>query len=120
MGKSKEEYLLSTGARCGDVSLRIAKKKIPVLIHTVTHRIEGNYFMLQNARLLDDLNGRHKDFVPLTEAKISSLAGEGEILIESDFLAINRNHIVLFTSNPRVMGATTTRIREQSRRFRMS
>lgn len=102
------------------MSLRIAKTKIPVLIHTVTHKIEGNYFMLQNARLLDDLNGRHKDFVPLTDAKISSLLNEGEILIESDFLAINRNHIVLFTSNPRVMDATASRTREQSRRFRIS
>ena len=120
MGKFKERYLFVRRREVRDVSLKIEKKKIPVLIHTVTHRIEGNYFMFQSARLLDDLNGRHKDFVPLTDARISTLAGEGEILIESDFLAINKNHIVLFTSNPRVTEATTSKIREQSRRFRAS
>ena len=74
------------------MALKTPREKVLVSIYTVTHRIEGTYFKMPGSRLLDDLNGR-KEFFPLTQVKVSSLA-EGLPLFETDFMAIGKNQVV--------------------------
>lgn len=85
--------------RRGGASLRIEKSQIPTLIYTSTHRIEGTYFKLPDARLLDDLNAR-KDFIPLSQVRVSSLQNENEILFESDLVIVNKHQIALLVFDP--------------------
>mgnify|MGYP001248759486 CR=1 FL=1 len=70
-------------------------EKVRVIVYTATHRIEGTYSKQPDIRFLDDLNSR-RDFIPITNAKISGLLGEP--LTQSDFLALNRRLIVFITS----------------------
>lgn len=74
-----------------------AREKVRVIVYTTTHRIEGIYFKQSDVRLLDDLNSR-KDFIPITNARISSLLGEPVPQSQSDFLALNKRLIVFLTS----------------------
>jgi len=74
------------------MALKTPREKLLVLIYTVTHRIEGTYFKMPGSRLLDDLNGR-KEFFPLTQVKVSSLA-EGVPLFETEFMAIGKDQVV--------------------------
>ncbi len=69
-------------------------QKVRVIVYTATHKIEGTYSKHPDIRFLDDLNSR-KDFIPITNAKISSL---GEPVTQSDFLALNKRVIVFITS----------------------
>ncbi len=71
------------------------REKVRVIVYTATHRIEGIYSKQPDTRLLDDLNSR-KDFIPITDAKISGLLGEP--LTQSDFLALNKRLVVFITS----------------------
>lgn len=79
--------------------LKVPKGEISVIIYTATHRIEGIYHQ-ERSRLLDDLNGQQKDFIPLTNVKVSTLQNEAQILFESDFIAFNKHNIVLFSEKP--------------------
>jgi hypothetical protein len=80
------------------------KKAVPVVIYTATHRIEGLYHASDNGgRLLDDLNEQARDFIPLTDARVTKLAaGEGQLTV-AKFLAVNRQTIMLFFPNPKVV-----------------
>ncbi len=71
-------------------------QKVRVIVYTATHKIEGTYSKHPDIRFLDDLNSR-KDFIPITNAKISSL-GEPVTQSQSDFLALNKRLIVFITS----------------------
>lgn len=83
---------------------RIEKKLIPVVLYTATHRIEGFYHAYDNGgRLLDDLNAQHRDFIPLTNVRMTPLSGaEGQLML-AKFLAVNRQTIMLFFPNPKVV-----------------
>ncbi len=80
--------------------LKIEKAQIHTIVYTATHRIEGIYFKIPDARLLDDLNAR-KDFIPLSQVKVSSLQNEHEVLFESKFVIINRQQIALLIFDPK-------------------
>jgi hypothetical protein len=89
-------------------SLKIEKSLVPVVIYTATHRIEGFYHAFDNGgRLLDDLNEQGRNFIPLTEVRISKLTTDGEVLV-SKFLAVNVQSITLFFPNPKVVARKTT------------
>ncbi|HKX19924.1 MAG TPA: hypothetical protein VJT33_18120 [bacterium] len=82
---------------------RIEKKLIPVVLYTATHRIEGFYHADDNGgRLLDDLNAQHRDFIPLTNVRMTPLGAEGQLMV-AKFLAVNRRTIMLFFPNPKVV-----------------
>ena len=83
------------------MGLQATKKKVPVLIYTATHRIEGMYHAHETARLLDDLNGRQKEFVPLTDVKVGSLQNENQSILEAEFVAVNIHNITLFCPDPK-------------------
>ena len=80
------------------------KVLIPVVLYTATHRIEGFYHAFDNGgRLLDDLNEQHRDFIPLTNVRMTPLnAAEGQLMV-AKFLAVNRQTIMLFFPNPKVV-----------------
>ncbi|HET7266117.1 MAG TPA: hypothetical protein VFL28_15750 [bacterium] len=84
-------------------SPKVEKKLVPVVIYTSTHKIEGLYHAYDNGgRLLDDLNEQGRDFVPLTEVRMSKLSSPDGERIVTKFLAVNRLSITLFFPNPRV------------------
>ena len=96
---------------------KIEKKVvIPVVLYTATHRIEGFYHALDNGgRLLDDLNEQHRDFIPLTNVRMTPLSGaEGQLTV-AKFLAVNRQTIMLFFPNPKVVPQSGEGIEPASR-----
>ncbi len=74
----------------------VSKKKIPVSIMTLRNRIDGNLYVAKNFRMTDMLNSSEVIFVAVTEAKIYSLE-TGEMIEETDFVSINKNHVTLVT-----------------------
>ena len=78
------------------MALKAEKKAVRVTIYTERHKIEGTYHMVPDARFSDDLNARQKDFIPLTQVTISDLQDGGGGPTATDFLALNKHHIVLF------------------------
>lgn len=66
--------------------------KFPVIIQTQNNRIHGNLHARESERIKDALNSTDA-FVALTEVKILDVHGTIE-LRKSDFLAINRTHII--------------------------
>ncbi len=69
----------------------ITKDVVLCQIQTTTHRIRGNVHVRKGERLSDEINQSNL-FLAVTSAEIFSL--EDEIVYKSDFLAINREHIV--------------------------
>jgi len=69
----------------------ISKKVVRSDIQTVTHHIRGNIHVRTGDRISDEINQPNL-FLPVTSAEIYSL--DGEKLYTSDFLAVNREHIV--------------------------
>ena len=69
----------------------ITKDRILTHIQTKTHDIRGYVHVRKGDRLSDELNIDCR-FLAVTEAKIYN--PDGEVLYTSDFLAVNREHIV--------------------------
>lgn len=69
----------------------IAKDKVRSHIQTETQHILGNVHVRIGDRLSDELN-RENNFLAITEAEIYSHTGE--LLYSTNFLAVNRRHIV--------------------------
>ncbi|HLW47117.1 MAG TPA: hypothetical protein VKW09_05055 [bacterium] len=87
--------------------LKIKKSVVPVVIYTATHRIEGFYHAREDVgRLLDDLNEQGRQFIPVTDARVTGLRGDGETVV-SKFLAVNLRSITLFFRNPKLVPQKT-------------
>ena len=69
----------------------VSKEVIRSDIQTVTHTIRGNVHVRKGDRLSDEINQPNL-FLPVTNAEIYSL--HGEMLYTSDFLVVNREHII--------------------------
>jgi hypothetical protein len=69
----------------------ISKDLILSHIQTLTHHIRGFVHVRKGERLSDVLN-QDDHFIAVTSAEIYN--PDGEILYTSDFLAVNREHIV--------------------------
>lgn len=80
--------------------MKAEKKEVRVTIYTERHKVDGIYHMVPDARFSDDLNARQKDFIPLTQVTITDLHDAGSPPMTSDFLAVNKHHIVMFLVNP--------------------
>ena len=70
----------------------IATIQYPVVIQTAQNRIRGNLHARENERIKDALNVNEL-FIAITDARIFDIDGVLE-LKRSEFLAINRQHIV--------------------------
>jgi hypothetical protein len=69
----------------------VTKDKILSRIQTQTHIIRGFIHVRKGDRLSDELNKDYR-FIAVTQAEI--YRPDGEILYTSEFLAVNREHIV--------------------------
>ncbi len=69
----------------------------PVIIQTMHNRIHGNLHTRENERIKDALNSNEL-FIAITGAVIFDVDGLKE-LKRSDFLAINRQHVIWIIEN---------------------
>jgi hypothetical protein len=69
----------------------ISKDVIQSEIQTETHHIRGYVHVRKGDRLSDEINQPNL-FLPVTNAEIFNLAGER--LYSSNFIAVNREHII--------------------------
>jgi hypothetical protein len=69
----------------------ISKDSVLVTMLTAAHRITGFVHVRKDQRLSDELN-KTDLFLPVTEAKI--FTQNGELILEKDFMVINRSHII--------------------------
>ena len=74
----------------------IKGKKTGVTVETTKYRISGRVFIPGDLRLSDLLNETLKGFLVLTDCQVFSLA-DSALLYEKDFLAVNKNSIVLIS-----------------------
>jgi hypothetical protein len=71
-----------------DVVLKIPT---PAVVQTTNHIIYGMIHVRRGERLKDELD-REELFLAITQAKV--LGDDGQVLYQSDFLAVRRNQIV--------------------------
>lgn len=69
----------------------ITKISVDVIIQTISNRIEGVLHVRPDERFLDEIN-QDKTFLPVTNAVIFNAAGEE--ISRSDFIVINRAHVI--------------------------
>jgi len=69
----------------------ITKKSIQSKIQTITHQIEGNIYTRHDERIIDELMTENQ-FLAVTDAVIYDM--NNEVLIECEFLSINKAHII--------------------------
>jgi hypothetical protein len=70
------------------------KEKLRVEIHTASHRIIGDLHIFAGARLTDIMQSREtQTFFALTDVEAYNL-NTGELLFRSQFIDVNRSHIV--------------------------
>ena len=83
--------------------------RIPIVIYTPRHRIEGTYYAPAGSRISDHLNWRRgqQEFIALTDVKVANLQDEDQIVFESDFLTVNMNSIMLLSPKPTGNGGLT-------------
>lgn len=74
----------------------VTKDPIPVIIQTLLHRIEGILYIKPDDRVTDAVNSEEK-FIALTE--VSIINAQGKIIIETDFLLVNRDQIIWMFPN---------------------
>lgn len=77
--------------------LKAQKETLGVVIVTQVWKIVGDVHLYENSRLSDMLNvdTNKKDFLPVTNARVYSLANEKQLLFQKSFLSVNRNFVVL-------------------------
>lgn len=70
----------------------VRKDDIAVLIQTVTNLVHGRVYLRPGLRLKDELNGTAESFIAVTGAEVYH--ANGQILVRSEFLSLNKAHIV--------------------------
>jgi len=74
----------------------VTKDTLPATIQTLTVRITGDVHVRLQQRLKDELN-RDGIFIAVTDAVVTNT--HGEVVYRSDFMAVNRNHILWLSPN---------------------
>ena len=69
----------------------ISKEAVPVIVQTLTHRLQGNFYVREGERIKDEL-AQSGQFIAVTDAIVYQ--SSGEVLYRSAFLALNRDQIV--------------------------
>ena len=70
----------------------VRKDDLAVLIQTVTNLVHGQIYLRPGLRLKDELNGTAEIFIAVTDAEVYN--ANGQVLVHSQFLTVNKNHIV--------------------------
>ncbi len=76
----------------------VHKDEIPALIQTLTNLVHGHIFVRAGVRIKDEFNNSQDRFIAVTDAQI--FRGDGQLMIKSDFLTINKEHIVWIRPEP--------------------
>ena len=76
----------------------VKKETIDAVIRTSGEKIEGKISILPHDRLLDMLNQREENFIPVTDATVCCLV-TGNVLFKSEFLAVNKLNIILIADH---------------------
>ena len=71
---------------------QVRKHKVASIIQTHQDRIRGVLFHDYEGRLKDNLNDRSEDFIAVADAEF--LSATGQVTARSEFLAINKRHII--------------------------
>ncbi len=74
----------------------VTKEPIIATIQTLTARITGYVHVRVQQRIKDDLN-RDEQFIAVTDAIVTNT--RGEVVYRSDFLTVNRDHIIWLSPN---------------------
>lgn len=74
------------------MTVRIPKERKSVVIYTRNHKIEGEIYLVVDARVSDELNARVREFIPVTNARIYTLSGDS-LLYTADFVSVNKSSI---------------------------
>ncbi|MBN2547881.1 MAG: hypothetical protein JXB15_01890 [Anaerolineales bacterium] len=69
----------------------ISKEAVQVIIQTTTNRVRGRLHVRPGHRLKDEIN-QSELFLAITDATVYDLSGQ--LLYQTEFLAINREHLV--------------------------
>lgn len=78
------------------MGLKVVKEKIPVVILTNNYRVEGEMHLVPGGRLIDEINKKDRNFLPVTNVTIYDVKGDSP-LDTLDFLAINKELVVFVT-----------------------
>ena len=68
----------------------VTKGKVRIILQTGMNRIEGNFHLKSDHRIIDALNNP-KSFLALTDVVVND--PEGKEQYHSDFLTVNKDHI---------------------------
>jgi len=71
----------------------IKKEKLRTCIRTSREKIEGLIYKLPQYRLLDMMNDMSEPFIAVSDATVCS-AADGKLLYQTDFIAVNKNHVI--------------------------
>lgn len=69
----------------------VFKDKLTATIQTARCRIHGTVYLHRETRLIDELNVADQ-FLAITDAVV--LNDNGEVLYKSEFITVNRDHII--------------------------
>ena len=83
----------------------ISKEAIPVIIQTLTHRVQGCIYVRPGQRFKDEIN-QSELFIAITEATIFEHSGKE--LYRCDFLALNRDQIIWMLPQDQLQNKTKT------------
>mgnify|MGYP001573052193 FL=1 len=72
---------------------QIKKNTVNVVVRTLNERIEGAIYIVPETRLLDMLNKSPDHFLAVSNARVYDVES-GKLSFETDFLIINKDHIV--------------------------
>jgi len=75
---------------------KVKKEKVKTVIQTSSETIEGYIYKLPQNRMLDMMNNSSDNFLAVSDAKVYS---EGKLLYETEFLAVNKSHIVIISGD---------------------
>ncbi|MDP7056768.1 MAG: hypothetical protein QF434_00065 [Nitrospinaceae bacterium] len=75
-----------------------SKEQVNAIIGTSGEKIEGLIHKLPQNRLLDMLNHDSEPFIPISQVRVYCKT-TGKLLFETDFIAINKSHIVFLSKD---------------------
>jgi hypothetical protein len=73
--------------------MKIDKEKVEVIIYLSNCKIEGTVHIPQGGRLTDFINVPNKNFIPVTDAKITSIDKTNQFAYNVNLVQINKNFI---------------------------
>ncbi len=76
------------------MGLKVVKEKVPVILLTASYRVEGEMHVVPGGRMIDEINKKDRDFIPVTNATIYEIAGDAP-LDSLEFIAVNKNQVIM-------------------------